>query len=82
MRKITYVLFGVLIGITFALSLNVYGASAASAYINVNGTAVHVPIKAIAIPKGSTAQCKDYTYSFSKHRSGTCSGHKGVLKWF
>lgn len=28
-----------------------------------------------------TATCKDLTISYSKHRSGTCSHHQGVLKW-
>jgi len=37
--------------------------------------------KAEAAPKGATAQCKDGTYSFSKHRSGTCSHHGGVKTW-
>jgi hypothetical protein len=32
-------------------------------------------------PTGSTAKCKDGTYSFSKTRSGTCSRHGGVLQW-
>jgi len=32
-------------------------------------------------PAGSTAKCKDGTYSFSKTRSGTCSRHGGVLEW-
>lgn len=27
------------------------------------------------------ADCKDGTLSHSKHRSGTCSLHGGVLKW-
>ena len=30
---------------------------------------------------GASARCKDSTYSFSQHRSGTCSGHKGVAQW-
>ena len=29
-------------------------------------------------PPGASAQCNDGTYSFSKHRSGTCSHHGGV----
>ncbi|QMU77149.1 DUF3761 domain-containing protein [Streptacidiphilus sp. PB12-B1b] len=33
-------------------------------------------------PKGATAECKDHTFSFSAHFSGTCSHHKGVLYWF
>ena len=32
-------------------------------------------------PAGSTAKCKDGTYSFSKTRSGTCSRHGGVAEW-
>lgn len=32
-------------------------------------------------PPGATARCRDGTYSYSKHRSGTCSHHGGVAKW-
>ena len=32
-------------------------------------------------PSGTTARCRDGTYSFSKHRSGTCSHHGGVATW-
>ncbi|WP_319435806.1 DUF3761 domain-containing protein [Mycobacterium sp. RTGN5] len=32
-------------------------------------------------PPGATAVCKDGSYSFSTHRSGTCSGHHGVGQW-
>src|SRR5438552_332418 len=32
-------------------------------------------------PTGATACCRDGTYSFSKHRSGTCSHHGGVGTW-
>lgn len=32
-------------------------------------------------PPGATARCRDGTYSFSKHRSGTCSHHGGVAQW-
>jgi hypothetical protein len=34
-----------------------------------------------APPPGATALCRDGTYSFSKHHSGTCSYHGGVAKW-
>ncbi len=41
--------------------------------------------KATTTPSGAspnaTAQCKDGTYSFSAHRSGTCSHHGGVKTW-
>jgi hypothetical protein len=32
-------------------------------------------------PAGATALCNDGTYSFSQHRSGTCSHHGGVREW-
>ena len=32
-------------------------------------------------PAGATAQCKDGTYSMSKHHSGSCSHHGGVAKF-
>src|SRR3989442_543907 len=34
-----------------------------------------------AAPSGATARCRDGTYSFSAHRSGTCSHHDGVSAW-
>jgi Protein of unknown function (DUF3761) len=34
-----------------------------------------------AAPAGSTAKCKDGTYSKSQHHSGTCSHHGGVAEW-
>ncbi|MFE4015692.1 DUF3761 domain-containing protein [Streptomyces sp. NPDC059112] len=33
-------------------------------------------------PAGTTAQCKDGTYSPSAHFRGTCSGHGGVRYWY
>jgi len=30
---------------------------------------------------GATAQCVDGSYSYSQHRSGTCSHHGGVDHW-
>jgi serine/threonine-protein kinase len=37
--------------------------------------------KAAAKAAGATAICHDGTWSYSKHRSGTCSGHGGVHWW-
>ena len=34
-----------------------------------------------SVPSGATAECRDGSYSFSEHRSGTCSHHGGVAKW-
>jgi cytoskeletal protein RodZ len=54
-----------------------------STYTNADGTTVHSPAYASdnSIPAGATARCSDGTYSFSQHRSGTCSHHGGVAKW-
>jgi Protein of unknown function (DUF3761) len=32
-------------------------------------------------PAGATARCRDGSYSFSQHHSGTCSYHGGVAAW-
>jgi hypothetical protein len=52
-------------------------------YINRDGNAVHSPArsKSGAIPQGASARCRDGTYSFSRHHSGTCSRHGGVASW-
>src|SRR5262249_44766552 len=50
-------------------------------YVNSSGNTVHSPAYAPSQPAGSTAQCRDGTYSFSQHRSGTCSHHGGVAEW-
>lgn len=52
-------------------------------YVNKRGVTVHSPAhsKSGAVPDGASAQCRDGTYSFSQHRSGTCSHHGGVSKW-
>jgi resuscitation-promoting factor RpfB len=47
-------------------------------YINVDGNCVRSPS---SDPAGATAQCVDGTYSYSQHRSGTCSHHGGVARW-
>jgi hypothetical protein len=42
-----------------------------------------VPVAASggSAPPGATARCRDGTYSFSQHHSGTCSHHGGVAAW-
>ncbi len=50
-------------------------------YVNSDGNCVHRPEQAPAAPAGATAKCQDGTYSFSQHRSGTCSHHGGVAAW-
>lgn len=50
-------------------------------YKNVSGHCVHRPVKAPHAPAGATAKCRDGSYSFSEHASGTCSHHGGVAVW-
>lgn len=40
-----------------------------------------VSIPGTSVPAGATARCNDGTYSYSKHRRGTCSQHDGVAEW-
>jgi hypothetical protein len=51
-------------------------------YTNSDGVKVHSPAYSSGgVPAPATAQCRDGTYSFSQHRSGTCSHHGGVDHW-
>ncbi|MGD0576821.1 MAG: DUF3761 domain-containing protein [Candidatus Staskawiczbacteria bacterium] len=53
-----------------------------TSYSNVNGNTVHSPsYSSNGVPAGATARCKDGTYSFSLHHSGSCSHHGGVASW-
>lgn len=50
-------------------------------YINVDGERIPSPVFTKSAPAGATAQCRDGSYSFSRHRRGTCSHHGGVARW-
>ncbi len=50
-------------------------------YTNKSGQKVKSPEQSSTVPAGATAKCADGTYSFSKHRRGTCSHHGGVSQW-
>ncbi|HTV85450.1 MAG TPA: DUF3761 domain-containing protein [Dyella sp.] len=52
-------------------------------YVNRDGAIVHRPAHTVsgAAPAGASAQCRDGSYSFSLHHSGTCSHHGGVARW-
>jgi hypothetical protein len=52
--------------------------SSGSGYVNSSGNYVPSPS---SDPTGATARCGDGTYSYSQHRSGTCSHHSGVAEW-
>jgi hypothetical protein len=56
-------------------------ACKSGSYKNVSGHCVHRPVHASSAPAGATAKCRDGTYSFSQHASGTCSHHGGVAIW-
>ena len=40
-----------------------------------------VTVPTFALGARAHAICRDHTISYSTHRQGTCSWHKGVLKW-
>ncbi|WOD17648.1 DUF3761 domain-containing protein [Paraburkholderia kirstenboschensis] len=52
-------------------------------YTNRDGNTVHAPARSLSgkAPEGATARCRDGSYSFSRHHSGTCSRHGGVASW-
>jgi hypothetical protein len=52
-------------------------------YVNRNGDEVHAPSRTRSgkAPPGASARCRDGSYSFSRHRPGTCSRHGGVAQW-
>lgn len=50
-------------------------------YVNSSGNTVCSPYQSSSAPAGATARCVDGSYSFSQHRSGTCSHHGGVDSW-
>ena len=56
-------------------------ACRAGYYRNVDGHCVHRPERSAKAPAGASARCRDGTYSFSQHASGTCSHHGGVARW-
>jgi hypothetical protein len=65
----------------FAVLLSGSSAGASDYYTNVSGHRVHRPVHANQVPAGAAAKCRDGTYSFSEHHSGTCSHHGGVAGW-
>ena len=68
---------------TSAATPNEFDLDNHNTYQNSSGETVHSPAhsKSGRVPEGATARCRDGTYSFSRHRRGTCSGHGGVAAW-
>lgn len=57
------------------------GTKAALAALAVLAACALAAAASASPPPGATAVCRDGTYSFSQHRSGTCSHHGGVAQW-
>ena len=50
-------------------------------FLAAAGLAVPAAGAADSAPPGATAKCRDGSYSYSQHHSGTCSHHGGVAFW-
>jgi Protein of unknown function (DUF3761) len=74
--KLSVVLRFVLFSAIAALVLVAARSNSASAH-----RSALVGADANPAPPGATARCRDGTYSYSQHRSGTCSHHGGVAEW-
>jgi hypothetical protein len=70
--------------VTQVTAIGTYEAPASCAggtYVNSSGNTVCSPYRSSSAPADATAKCADGSYSFSQHRSGTCSHHGGVDSW-
>ena len=58
-------------------------SSSGKGYVNSRGEWVPSPQHTSdgSVPSGASAQCRDGSFSFSRHRRGTCSHHGGVERW-
>lgn len=72
------------LGLALVVAFGLAGAATANEsdyYTNSGGHEVHRPEYRRHAPAGATARCRDGSWSFSEHRSGTCSHHGGVAEW-
>lgn len=67
--------------LTFRETLPVSLPVSSGTYTNVDGLQIESPVMSDTAPAGASAHCRDGSYSFSTHRSGTCSHHGGVAEW-
>lgn len=76
--------FGAAGSTTLPTTTTIGASCPAGDYVNSTGNCVQDPSAPPAgggVPAGATAQCRDGDYSYSQHRTGTCSGHGGVAVW-
>ena len=71
----------ILVILAFAGPAAAFSDGSSDYYTNVSGHRVHRPEHAKKAPPGATAHCRDGTWSFSEHHSGTCSHQGGVASW-
>ena len=53
-------------------------ARSSHSYTNAFGRQTKAPKHSLFSFLGSKAKCRDGSHSYSRHRSGSCSGHGGV----
>ena len=78
MRRLSILLATGLAALAATATSHAANACRSGYYLNVSHVCVKNPGSSAA---GATAQCRDSTYSYSQHASGTCSGHGGVRIW-
>ncbi len=59
-----------------------WGPSTDSAPASTTKSSTSAPTSSNAAPAGSTAQCKDGSFSSAKTKQGACSGHGGIATWY
>lgn len=81
-RRVRYVVSTLLVAAAVAVpsaAAHSHGTACSRGYYeNVSHHCVRSPS---TDPAGASAKCRDGTYSYSEHASGTCSHHGGVARW-
>jgi hypothetical protein len=81
-------IYGALLGVALIFAAPIAGLAQQPGncgyYKNRSGQLVQRPCgdaRTESPPPGATAVCRDGSYSFSRHRRGTCSRHGGVAHY-
>ena len=81
MKKILKTIAFGLVALMMVMGIAQPALASRSYYTNSSHKQVHVPVYRTRAPAGSSAECRDGSYSYSQHRQGTCSRHGGVATW-